>query len=135
MKPFRTIIIQVISHNYQRYDTCGDWQTDGEGNWHIAVSNLDDPRYNFLVALHELVEMALCNERNITAEQVDAFDIGYEGRYPEDPGIDPEAPYHKEHMAATVIERDMARRLHVNWDKYNAVIDTLPEPKGTGEVK
>jgi hypothetical protein len=129
LKPFDKIYIYVIPHNQQRYDTCGDWFIDDFGNWCINVSDLGDPRYNFLVALHELVEMALCIERGITADVVDRFDIGYDGKYLDDPGVDPKAPYHREHMSATVVERDLARKLHVGWEKYNKAIDELPEIK------
>lgn len=133
MKSFPKITIKIIPHSEQRYDTCGDWWISEEGNWHIAISELGDPRYNFLVALHELVEMALCCERGITPEIVDRFDIGYDGKYLDDPGIDPKAPYHREHMSATVVERDIARKLHVGWEQYNKTIDSLPEVPGESE--
>jgi len=129
LKPFSKITIKIISHYEQRYDTAGDWWPDPEGVWHITVSDLGDPRYNALIAVHELIEMILCCERGITPEMVDAFDIGYDGKFPNDPGIDPLAPYHREHMAATVVERDLARKLHVAWDPYIATIDALPPRK------
>lgn len=132
MKPFNKITIKVIPHLQQRYDTCGDWYFDDYGNegWVIQVSDLGDPRYSFLVAIHELIEMALCSEKGITPDAVDRFDMDYSGEFYADPGVDPKAPYHREHMAATIIERDLARKLHVSWDKYELAINTLPDVKG-----
>jgi hypothetical protein len=82
------------------------------------------------VALHELIEVTLCEERGITCEQVDAFDKAYERTRPKgdesEPGDSPDAPYRKEHFFSTSIERLMAAELGVDWAKYDEAIYKLP---------
>jgi len=67
-----------------------------------------------LVAAHEMIEAYLALHAGVTQEAVDKFDGAYEAqRKPGDdsePGDDPKAPYHREHVFATKIER----RLGVN---------------------
>ena len=120
------INIVVVSPNDHRYRTAGDWQWEqnmsGE-KLHILVSEMDDERYEFLVALHELVEAFLCRYNGIPEEAVTEFDK----HNPEldEPGESPMAPYYKEHMRASIIERIMAQFLDVDWLKYEDVLDSL----------
>lgn len=113
------VLIETVPHNEQRYDTVGDWWIDVEGNWHIRVSRSSDWRYEFLVAFHELIEMALCQKAGINQDDVTAFDLNHalEDRHGE-PGDSPDAPYHEQHMMATDAESVMAERLEVDWDAY-----------------
>ena len=123
------IIIETIPHAEQRYPTVGDWFYDADGALRIKVSQMVDPRYCFLVALHELVEVQLCRERGITQDLVDRFDMQYESTRPADddsePGDDPQAPYKREHCTATGIERILAAELNVDWKTYEATISAL----------
>jgi hypothetical protein len=124
------ITIEVIEHHEQRYDTCGDWELDVPNKiLNVKVSDLGNWRYNFLVGFHEMIEAALCMEREITTAQVDAFDMQYEeGRDYLDnsePGDHPDAPYRKEHFFATSLERLMAAELDVDWFKYEEEINKL----------
>ena len=100
------------------------------GVLHIRVSKLSDPRYELLIALHELVEVTLCKHRSVTEKSVDAFDIAFEKRRKlgndDEPGDDPRAPYRREHFFATSVERLMAAELGVDWRKYEAEINALP---------
>ena len=83
-----------------------------------------------LVAIHELIEQRLCEKRNIPESAITAFDMEFEtankGEYDE-PGLDPSAPYHKEHMVADAFERAAAIALGVDWNDYEAAIDKLFE--------
>jgi len=122
------ITIEVIRPENQRYKTAGDWQWDRRDSkfgdsLYITVGRLGDERYEFLVALHELIEAYLCKENSITQEQVDEFDK----HNPEldEPGESPMAPYYKEHMRASIIERIMAQFLDVDWLKYEDALDSL----------
>lgn len=36
----------------------------------------------------------------------------------DDPGMLPDAPYHKEHILATAIEMLVAQALDIDWDEY-----------------
>lgn len=127
------INIKTIAHSEQRYPTVGDWQIDEQGNLEIRVSDMGNPDYESLVALHELVEVLLCKKRGITTEQVDVFDKQFEAdravgmHGPEDePGDDPLAPYKKEHFFATNIEALMSSELGVDWKTYEEKINELP---------
>lgn len=124
------IIIQTIKHKDQPYPTAGYWRRDADGTLLINVSQEIGDKYALLVALHELVEVALCEERGITTEMVDTFDKSFElHRHPDDesePGDDPAAPYRKEHLFASGIEKLMAAELDVNWKHYDQTILDLP---------
>lgn len=124
------IFIRSKPHSEQRYDTCGDWEFDPkDGSLTITVSNLQDWRQEFCVAVHELIEVMLCKHRGITQEEVDNFDMAFEEVRQEgntdEPGDDPLAPYRKEHFFATSIERLLAAELGVDWNEYEKAINSL----------
>ena len=123
------IQLRTIPHSEQRYETCGDWENLPEGSLRISVSDMGNDDYAFLVAIHELVEVWLCNKRGITDEAVSAFDIEYEKNRPEgdesEPGNHPDAPYRKEHFFATNIERMIALELGLDWEKYSKAVRSL----------
>lgn len=120
------INIKTIPHDRQRYETCGDYFEDAEGVKHIVVSDMGNKKFEFLVAIHELVEQALCEDRGISDEVITAFDVAFEAaRQPGDtsePGDDPRAPYCEEHCLATGIERLMCAALGVKWDDYEKAV-------------
>lgn len=124
------IVITTVPHSRQRYETIGDWYYQENGDLHIVVSELGDWKKELLIAIHELVEVSLCKARGITQEAVDKFDIEYEtNRLPTDsisePGDSLDAPYHKEHIYAGVIERGLAHELQVEWFSYEESIYNL----------
>jgi hypothetical protein len=131
----QNILIQVINHNKQRYETIGDWQFLGESTLSIKVSNLgndlEGTKFNCLVAVHELIEALLCKFAvpEITSTQVDEFDIEFERQRKEgdtsEPGNDPRAPYHFQHLSATIIEKYFAIALGVSWDEYEKRVNSL----------
>jgi len=118
-------LIHSIPHKYQRYNTLGDYQkvdyADGAGTLQgagvlITVSQLGDWRYEFLIALHEFIEEALTRHRGIAEPDIMAFDLAHPDA--DDPGMLPEAPYHREHVTATAIEMLIAQELGVDWTAY-----------------
>lgn len=126
------IHIKTIPHRKQRYETVGDWLWIGKGKAKrllIRVSQMSDWRYEFLVALHELVEVALCHYQGITQKQVDAFDMRFEkNRKPgnvDEPGDDDKAPYRVQHCIATGVERIAAALLGVSWNRYADEVESL----------
>lgn len=126
------ITIKTVPHNDQAYETVGNWRFDQDGNLLIEVSDMENWKYELLVALHEMIEVSLCKDRNIVQTVVDEFDINYEkereeGKHaPEDePGDDPAAPYRREHFFATSLERLMAAELGVDWEKYEKTVVSL----------
>jgi hypothetical protein len=123
------INIQTIPHSLQRYPTVGDWFYDKDGNLQIRVSAMGNPRYEFLIAIHELVEEQLCRERGISQNIVDAFDKEFEANRDEnslaEPGESSDAPYATEHCFATGIERLMCAELCVSWAQYEKTVNSL----------
>lgn len=123
------IKIITIDHKDQRYETVGDWVWSSTGNLTIFVSNMGDWRKEFLVAIHELIEVFLCRERGITQEQVDSFDMQFEATREigntDEPGDSVLAPYHKEHFFATTLERAICQELGVDWFDYEKIINSL----------
>jgi hypothetical protein len=144
------ILIETIPHASQRYDTCGDWTVSSEGNWHIRVSALHDWRREVLVAIHELIEMALCRSKGITTKEVDDFDMQYEQKLQHlaecndgencrefthsflrqeteavEPGDCVDAPYYRQHQIAAGIERILAAEMAVDWLDYEKQIQNL----------
>ena len=124
------ITINSIEHKDQRYPTVGDWFYEPDGSLTINVSRMQDSRYELLVAIHELIEAALCEDRGITQDAVDQFDKDFEeNRHPDnldEPGDDPRAPYRREHCFATGVERLLAAELEVDWKTYEDFLDLLP---------
>ena len=118
MKQLPDIDHRVIPHTDQQYDTAGNYWDDGH-EWKLRVSRMGDWRYEFLVTIHELIEMALTKHEGIEWEDIDDFDMN-EGKDSDDPGTMPQAPYHRQHMFAMDIEKKLARVLNVNWKKYDS---------------
>lgn len=123
------IIIKTIPHNKHRYPTVGDWYYKGD-TLHIRVSKLSNWRYEFLIALHELVEVFLCRHSGVTQKQVDKFDIVFEKRRKpgntDEPGDGKKAPYRTQHCIATGVERIAAAFLGVSWGDYEKELESLP---------
>jgi hypothetical protein len=121
-KPLR-IVIETIDHSKQRYPTVGDWQIGKAGNLHITVSKMSDQRYEFLVAAHEMIEEYLAIHAGVSPKAVDRFDKAYEANCKpgddSEPGDDPRAPYHKQHVFAEKVERLLAAELGVDWQAYD----------------
>jgi hypothetical protein len=122
------VLIQVIPHQEQSYDTCGNYQRTDRGI-NIQVTNMKNWKYSFLVSLHELIEVALCEHRGITDKVIDGFDINYEANRKEgdlsEPGDELTSPYFNEHQTATRIEKEIAKELGVNWEEYDKTVCEL----------
>lgn len=125
------ILIRVIPHQEHRYSTTGDYYEVEGGKWVIEVSEIGDARYEFLVALHELVEWFLLWLRGVKEEEVRAFDEWWEEEAKkgnvqcEEPGNDPRAPYYFEHIFATLVEKMVALQLGVDWGEYKVRLKEL----------
>lgn len=128
---FMNIRIESIPHEKQRYSTVGDWYYEDNGKTLvIRVSDLGDERYNQLVAVHELIEVLICQQTFVSQAAVDAFDMEFEKNRPEgnidEPGDDPHAPYRTQHSFATAVERMLAAAMGVSWSKYADAVEALP---------
>lgn len=105
----------------------GDYYRTADGHLYIFVSDLADERHTLLVALHEMVEEAVTRHRGIAEPDILAFDLAH----PEldDPGMDPRAPYHREHLLATGVEMIVAGELEVDWTAYGEACAQVVEGK------
>jgi hypothetical protein len=121
----KKIIIETIPHTEQNYETTGDWHIT-EDTITIRVSEVNNWKGEFLVGLHELIEVALCLDRNISEEAVTTFDISHPEL--EDPGIDPQAPYFKEHAVAVRIEQEIAKELNIDWEEHTERLYQMHTP-------
>lgn len=124
MKHLPTVLSQVITHAAQEYDTAGNyWEVFDI--WHLQVSECSDWRHEALIMLHEFVEMCLTKNDGVDWKDIDKFDMEGPGKDMNDPGSSTEAPYHNQHLLAEAMERKFATMLGVDWDKYNADLDSL----------
>lgn len=141
----RTIRIdwRVILHKHQRYETSADWFWSDDGTvLNIRVSRMSDPRYEFCLGLHELMEAMFCTFQGVPQELVDDFDMPFEAAhgagaavYPcgcsrteySDPGSDPHAPYQRQHLMALGLEYAAAAFLHIDRATYDAEVDSPPK--------
>lgn len=125
------ITIEFIEHEDQRYDTPGDWFFTPSHDMVLRVSKMGDRRYEYLTAIHELVEVLLCSVEGITQKEVDKFDVQWKPRSLPDgtkiteAGEDPLAPYHEQHVIAELVERTVAAAMAVHWPSYGTEVDSL----------
>lgn len=125
----RSITIKTIQHKHQRYPTCGDYWIDLEGNRQIRVSNMNNEKYELLVALHELVEWFLTEKKGISEFEIAKFDRSFEKNRKrgnvDEPGDDENSPYRQQHLAAEGIEKIVASMLDVHWKTYEEAVNRL----------
>ena len=128
----KSIIVDVIPHSTQRYNTVGDWYFSlKEGELVIKVSETGNWKWNMCIALHELTEAIACTADGVTQEQVDEFDKSWKPNFGyEEPGEDPRAPYFEEHGFASRIEEEsfdfITFGLAVDeWKLYEAKLEEL----------
>ena len=126
------INIKTIPHKEHRYPTLGDYWRNTDGKQEMRISEMGNDDYAFMIAIHELIEWYLTEKRGIKEEDIKAFDELFEKERlrglhaeKEEAGFDSRAPYLKEHAFATNIEKQLAKELGVNWDKYDADIKAL----------
>lgn len=135
----KRIVLESIPHDKQAYETVGDYaETDDEIR--IVVSDLEDEKLEWLIAVHELVEVMLMKHAGIPLQASTDYDVEFEkarssfsgigsdgfrfrGRwYPMDaePGDAPDSPYRQQHNYATAVERMMCAALGIPWAYYAA---------------
>jgi hypothetical protein len=119
------IIIKLIQPENQRFSECGDWFYDAEDDaLTVFVSRMDDYRSELAVAIHEAVEAVACLADGVDQTDVDAFDKQfYQGNETGEAGDSKDAPYFKQHVAATFIERETCARLGLDWNKHEQNVE------------
>ncbi len=126
------IVIKSIHHDQQDYETCGNYKEvkyDNGRVCHITVSRVPNWKMEGLVAVHELIEYILVKHNKISIKEIDEFDYNFEENRKagntDEPGDDPNAPYHLQHVFATQIEKLLATELGISWEEYNDIIEKL----------
>jgi hypothetical protein len=115
--------VKFIPQSEQRFSEIGQvgdyWET--ETSIEFRITELDNPAYSYAILLHELHEKFRNNQLGIKDEDVDAFDLAH----PEldDPGLSPEACYHKTHMESDALERLFIILAGADWTAYEAAIE------------
>lgn len=127
------ITIEVIDHNDHKYETCGNYFENPDGSWTIQVSKTN-LKYEFYVAIHELIEKVLCHCKGITDEEITKFDEEFENMrdmYPKivgdyEPGNNDNAPYNHEHIMASRVEKWLVESSDdKGWNEYDKTINAL----------
>lgn len=102
---------------------------DNKGTRRITVSDMGNDDYEFLVAIHEMIEAKLCEKAGISDEAITAFDVKFESERKagdvSEPGDEPTAPYARQHCIATAVERLMCAELGISWFDYEAAVNRL----------
>ena len=112
------IIINVVAPVAMRYQTVGDWQVY-EHTLGVTVADSGNALTNLFVGLHEAIEAVLFLDRGGSEEAVDKFDMQWKNsRAYDEAGDDPTAPYHREHVLATIIERMLVHAAHLTWELH-----------------
>ena len=118
------IEIKTIPHEKQRYDTVGDWYLE-DGIQKFRISELSNKKLEIMIAIHELIEQALCEADGITEKQVDEFDKTDLGDDAYEHGDQPDAPYRNQHCFATGVERLLCAAFNIIWKEYEKELNNL----------
>lgn len=142
------IEIKTIPHAEQRCKgNPGDyWLENGGRELQVRISELSDWRFEFLIAAHELIEYFLCKHKGIDEPHIQAFDEQFYNEKElgmhadiDEAGNSPDAPYHWQHVIATVLEKGLSHLLGVDWEAYGNEVDALmyakPKPQFEGMVQ
>ena len=122
----KDINIRFIPQSEQRFndvEQVGDYWETGT-SIEFRITELPNTAHSMAIALHELVEKFRNDQLGITDASVDAFDSG-PGADLDDPGLSPDAPYHKTHMEADAIERLFIILSGNDWIEYESALDSL----------
>ena len=119
------ISVRFISPGDQRLCECGDWFFDADQNLITVFVNLmEDWRSELAVACHEIFESVCYLQAGKDQTDVDFFDKKFYLEHDEgEAGDSTEAPYHDEHLSATLVEREVCSRLQLGWEQHEKNCD------------
>jgi hypothetical protein len=117
---FPFIVGRLIEPSATRYVTVADWYLapyDG-GVRMVDVVQTGNPTSDMALFLHEATEQDACTRLGITGEMVDAYELAYTGPH-KNPADDPDAPHHKPHVIAMLIEKLFVNLSETNWEDHD----------------
>lgn len=121
----KEIKIKFVPREQIRNRDFGDYRHFENGDSEILVAETGNPDYNFLVQIHEAIEMYISLRDGLPEEEINLFDKKFvkeqeQGLRPEnqEPGNAKDSPYRKYHRLAENIERQLAFYLGVDWQDY-----------------
>lgn len=119
----KRIVIDFVPQSEQAYPTVGDYGETDHTVWFRITDFPGKPAYSIAVLLHEIHEFFRNKQLGIPVSAVNAFDLSH----PEldDPGLSPEAPYHKTHMEADAIERLSILFSGEDWVEYEKATEAI----------
>ena len=124
--------LQSVSTALIRNKQCGDWRFGKRGSIVALSARMEDPRSEVAVSIHEFIEAWLCRDAEISDEEVTAFDLKFELERTEglhsdsaENGDDPRAPYRKQHVAATKVEKAVCKALGLSWADHCKNVEKL----------
>ena len=131
--PKLSYTLKIEPWKKMRYLTAGDYFKTKDG-WKIVTADMGNSDYNFLVLIHELIELYLTQKHGVTEPRIKKFDEWFEhekskGKFKKilSPGRHPKAPYKREHMFAVKIEDLLRKELGVSRKKQWEVEDKVFE--------
>jgi hypothetical protein len=123
----KDIWIKTIPAKDQRYITAGDYY-EKDGEIHFKITNQANEDYEFMIAVHELIEEYLIRKAGLTHKQIDDYDFAWEEKEKKgltkasQPGDEEDCPYKDQHVFATIIEGLLATQLGIDFQKYDKEI-------------
>lgn len=117
------IEIKTIPQSEQRYVTVGDYWTEGDKEV-FRITDCGNRKYEWMIAIHELIEKALCEDKGITNEQIDEFDLKTD-TLEEEPGDMKDSPYRDQHCFATAAERMLCAAMGLSWKEYEEFLENI----------
>jgi hypothetical protein len=120
----KPIWVQFIPHDIQPYNTVG-WYHEDEDFIRFQISDTGNPNYNNAILIHEFQEWSRNKQLGITDDSVDKFDLAHPEN--DDPGLLPDAPYHKTHMEGDALERLYIILTGEDWVEYQKRLDEMSD--------
>ena len=105
-----------------RYFTFGDYFINNH-TLNFQIVDHGNDIFTKLTLIHEMVEYFLVEQRGLSIDDIDKFDIDFEND-PErvklygEPGNDPNCPYKPEHEIAEKVAQMMCEHLGINYNDY-----------------
>lgn len=117
------IFIEFIPQSEQRDShQVGDYQETKDAII-FRITDMGNANYNVACLIHEIWEKHRNAFYGTTDAEIDAFDLAHQDH--DDPGMLPDAPYHKQHCEADVLERAAIAMSGEDWAEYDAVVQRI----------